>query len=343
VPRYSCAIHIHTSYSDGTSALDDLIPWARNAGINVLLITDHHTMAGSRFGQSGWYDNVLVIVGYEHSDKHDENHLLIFGLDEPLMAHLDADSYVHAVREKGGVCFLAHPAERRLHHPRLRAYPWTASLDLPFDGIEVWNYLSSWAEGLSPRSVLLDYLFPDRHGGVPDARAIEMWDRIAERRPVAAIAGLDAHARIQQWGILRGKVFPYLHGFQRVRTCVETHEPLTGHDDVSDSLTVLDHLANGRSFMGNNKVGSLDTIRFEIDFVTRPFWGHREWCDESVRLSVSMGARATVGLWRSGKPYSFKRGKAVQFTLDSPGIYRISATRNGRLWFMTNHLRLESG
>lgn len=340
MPWYSCALHIHTLYSDGTAGVGDLIPRAKKSGIDVLLVTDHHTMAAKRFGQTGWQDGVLVIVGYEHSDIHDENHLLVFGIDEPISPDLDAATYVREVRKKGGISFLAHPTESRSHHPKMRAYPWTASLDLPFDGIEVWNYLSSWAEGLSPRSIPFDYLFPDRDGGRPDKRAVRIWDRIAEQRSIAGVAGLDAHAKIHRWGFFRGRIFPYVHGFKRIRTCIECDHPLSGKDVEADTIQVLSQLAQGCSIMGNNRIGPLESVHFAFNGHERAHWGHTIRLSGSIDVKLLMGSRASVCLWRSGKPDSVKRGRSVRFRLRSPGIYRITATRFGAMWFMTNHLRL---
>ena len=48
------ALHMHTSYSDGSGSVEDLAHAARAAGLRWIIITDHDTLAGQRYeGASG--------------------------------------------------------------------------------------------------------------------------------------------------------------------------------------------------------------------------------------------------------------------------------------------------
>lgn len=337
--KYVCAIHLHTRYSDGNADVAEIVTEARRAGVDVVMITDHHTMAASKHGFAGWHEGILVIVGYEHSDKRDENHLLVFGLKETLDSGLEANEYVRAVRERGGLSFVAHPTEERKHHPGLRPYPWTASMALPFDGVEVWNYLSAWAEKLSPWSMLFYYLFPDLAAGHPDSAALSLWDRLQEERQTPGLAGLDAHALKYRWGPFRATVFSYSHCMARVLTCVETREPLSGSHDERDPRLILKHLAKGNGYMGNQRMGALKELRSTMNGSEGIVWGETfPSTGGALRLECPWTVKAT--LIRSGEPVAGTTGKKLCFAIDSPGIYRVELRRRGRTWVISNHFRV---
>ena len=39
-------LHVHSRYSDGTLFVKELVPMAAKAGLSVMALTDHDTMAG---------------------------------------------------------------------------------------------------------------------------------------------------------------------------------------------------------------------------------------------------------------------------------------------------------
>ena len=42
----SCVVHVHSTYSDGTASVPELLETARDAGVDAVLLTDHDTLAG---------------------------------------------------------------------------------------------------------------------------------------------------------------------------------------------------------------------------------------------------------------------------------------------------------
>ena len=103
-------IHIHSNYSDGTKTIEEIAQIGETAGLDYLMFTDHMTLQPQRDGLERFHGKVAVIIGYEIEDARNENHYLAFGLDEELPAGLAAREYVSAVREKGGLGVIAHPA-----------------------------------------------------------------------------------------------------------------------------------------------------------------------------------------------------------------------------------------
>src|SRR5262245_53773003 len=104
----SCVVHVHSTYSDGTATVPELLSATRDAGADALLLTDHDTLGARRDGWEGMQGGVFVLVGVEISPKG--GHYLAFGLDEELQhTGRSAGDVAAAVRAVGGVGFAAHP------------------------------------------------------------------------------------------------------------------------------------------------------------------------------------------------------------------------------------------
>ena len=52
---YRMALHIHTRYSDGSGFVREIVAAGREAGLDVLVISDHNTLAARSEGWAGWH------------------------------------------------------------------------------------------------------------------------------------------------------------------------------------------------------------------------------------------------------------------------------------------------
>ena len=77
----SCVVHLHSTHSDGTGTVPEIARAAARAGADVVLLTDHDTMAARRLGEEGWYGDVLLLAGDEISPVG-RDHYLAFGTDD---------------------------------------------------------------------------------------------------------------------------------------------------------------------------------------------------------------------------------------------------------------------
>ena len=50
----ACVAHVHSTYSDGTATVAELVNAAEVAGADCLLLTDHDTGEARRRGEEGW-------------------------------------------------------------------------------------------------------------------------------------------------------------------------------------------------------------------------------------------------------------------------------------------------
>ena len=104
----SCVVHVHSTYSDGSATVPELLSAAREAGADAVLLSDHDTLGARRDGWEGLHDGVFLLVGIEISPK--QGHYLAFGVEEePSHVGRTAVEIAAAVRAAGGVGFAAHP------------------------------------------------------------------------------------------------------------------------------------------------------------------------------------------------------------------------------------------
>ena len=345
-----CVVHVHSTYSDGTAGVDELVAAAAAAGANAVLLTDHDSLAARRDGWEGRHDGVTVLVGTEVSPK--QGHYLAFGVDAEIPhAGRSALEIAAAVRAAGGVGFAAHPFSRggRMLVPGLARrivlpHGWPA-LDDPrgCDGIELWSLTTDAAEGWrTPREALRWLRDPEAAiAGGPPAHHLRAWDALSARRRVPAIGGLDGHAP----GIrVRGRVrSPLSH--RRTFGLLQTHllcdRPLSG-DPEADWGTVLAALASGAAWLACPYVA--------------PARGARVWVEGAEGSIIAMGAEAParravlrvrlartadVRVLRDGAPFHEGRAAAMDVDVETRGVYRVEARIDGQLWLLSNpvHLR----
>ena len=346
----SCVVHLHTTYSDGTATVGEVVEAARAAGVDLVLLTDHDSLDARRDGWEGRHDGVIVLVGTEVSPK--QGHYLAFGVDREIPhAGRSALDIAEAVRQAGGVGFAAHPFSRggRMLLPALARrivlpHGWPALEDpRGCDGIELWSLTTDAAEAWRTPAEALRWLRrPETALATgPPARHLRRWDALSGRRRVPAIGGLDGH----QPGIrARGRVrspLPHRRTFELLRTHLLCERPLTGDVDA-DWVTVLAALRAGAAWLACPCVA--------------PAVGARLWAERNDGTVVPMGSEAPAGhaVLRVRLPQAADlrvicdgailhqaHGAALELEIDGPGAYRIEARIDGRLWLLSNpvHLR----
>jgi hypothetical protein len=106
-----CALHVHTTESDGWLTPDKQRRYHAWGGFDVLAITDHDRFTPEPAGS----DDMLIIGGTELSMKAPKSggplHLLGIGITaQPAVDyHATLAEAARAVREAGGIPYLAHP------------------------------------------------------------------------------------------------------------------------------------------------------------------------------------------------------------------------------------------
>ena len=192
----SCVVHVHTTYSDGTATVPELLAAAREAGAEAVLLTDHDSLAARRDGWEGMHDGVFLLVGTEVSPR--VGHYLAFGVaDEISHAGRSPREIADAVRAAGGIGFAAHPFSDGGHmvYPPVarrivRPHGWPA-LEDGCDGIELWSLTTDAAEAWTTPAEAWRWL-RDPEAAVaagPPADHLRRWDELSARRRLPALGG----------------------------------------------------------------------------------------------------------------------------------------------------------
>ncbi len=147
--------HCHTTFSDGSLKPEELLDQACKNKLKFLSITDHHSVSAHLYIDKNKlmdkypYNSIKLISGIEINCllKGCLVHVLGLGIDiysnsllpyingeSPVGNNLQATSVCKAIKEAGGLSFLAHPARYRVAFDILIE----EALLIGIDGIEVW-------------------------------------------------------------------------------------------------------------------------------------------------------------------------------------------------------------
>lgn len=357
--EYSGSIHLHSKFSDGSGTVSEIGNYARESGLDFVILTDHNNMKAKEKGFEKWFDNTMLIVGYEINDMQNKNHYLVFGMDEVVGTYeklpdgdlgnrLSAIEYVTKVKEKGGIGFLAHPHEKRKHLPGHPAYPWTAWESEDFTGIEIWNHMSEWAEGLNESNKLQRFLHPLKSITAPMEITLKKWDELNTKRKVVALGGIDAHAHKHNVMGFVFEIFSYKILFKSIRTHVFVDREIMKGDKKNyefDKKQIIDALGSGRSFIVNNYYGSGTGFRFIAEYNGEHYtMGDEIKFDENKNKKIIfrtfLPSEAKIKLIKDGKCLDELVGFDCIWDSDEKGAYRIEAWKGDKGWIFSNHIRV---
>lgn len=343
------AVHMHSDYSDGSLPIPEIAEIAAQKPLDFLMFSDHNTLEPKRKGCEGWHGKVLVLIGYEINDPDDRNHYLAFQVNEEFPEGLRATEYVKRVKEAGGFGIIAHPAEKRQFSDAYPPYPWTDWEAEGFDGIEIWNQLSEWIEGVTRRNIGWRILHPLRSIRFPVWETLERWDRLNLSRRVVGIGGIDVHAfRYKILGLFPVEIYPYKVQFRSIRTHILTDVPLRDEDSLlpfqEAEKALFKALRLGRCFIVNNALGDGRGFRFWAESKSEKWnMGDRAVISGHTTFHVQIpGQVSWTRLLRNGQLIHSECCKELSHTIDVPGVYRVEVFRRKKGWIYSNPIVFES-
>jgi hypothetical protein len=348
-------LHAHTVYSDGEATHDEVAAAAIQAGLDAVWVTDHNVYAqgldGYRYHQG---KRVLLLVGEEIHDQirvPQKNHMIVLEAGRELATFASRPQrLLDAVRQAGGLAYLAHIVDPAAPLFREADLSWEdMNLQGPF-GIEIWNTMSEFKGHLtSVPSALWHTYVPDASPVGPYPEALARWDALlAAGKQVTAIGGADAHGLRIHVGPLRAVIFPYEYLFRAINTHILTDEPLSGDAEV-DRKRISDALRLGRCYVGYGRPASPRGFQFTA---------HSDRGEATMGDSVScrLGATLQVHVPRPAEIRLLRHGSLVRrwsstdnavHTVTEPGAYRVEALLpyRGRLrhWILSNPVYLVPG
>jgi hypothetical protein len=327
----TCVIHVHSTHSDGSGTVRQIAHAAQRAGIDVVLLTDHDTLAAKRLGEERWYDGVLVLVGEEVSPT-DRDHFLAFDIDQEINRRLTGPQICDAVRAAGGFGFAAHPFSRgskRFRRPGIKF----GDPDC-LDGIELWSFLNDTGERVRSLRDLARMIWAPQHaiGGPPEDN-LRAWDRLCQAGRVVAIGGLDAH----QFGLRIGgrvplRLMSYKRSFKQLHTHVLCERAPT-RELEHDRALVYDALREGRCYIANDQVADARGFAFSADDV--PMGGEKSY-QRGVSLHVRTPQVAEIRLLRDGEVIATANSNELHHSIERHGIHRVEVSLGTRPWIYSN-------
>jgi hypothetical protein len=346
----SSVIHVHSKYSDGSGEIPEIASYASEVGVDIVLMTDHNTLRPLKDGLEGWYGNTLVLIGTEINDQRNENHYLAFGISNTYDNRLPASEYVKRIKEEGGIGFVAHPFEKRSHMKEHPPYPWTAWESEDFTGIEVWNHMSEWMEGLTEQNKYQRFVHPLKSVSAPDPKALKIWDEIAMKRRVVGIGGVDAHAHKQNvLGFFEVEIFPYKVLFKSVRTIIICDKELKRDNSPSsiaeNKTLVYRALRGGRCYIGNFYHADTKGFRFFAEAGDRIYQMGEAipTTPKKARFRVNLpNVIGEINLVKNGEVIDSTIGSESIWEIVNHGIYRVEVYLDSNAWIFSNHIRFGS-
>lgn len=251
--------------------------------------------------------------------------------------------YVCQVRDLGGFGIIAHPDESRAHIDKYPAYPWKIWESECFDGIEIWNQMSEWMEGLTHKNKYWRVLHPRKSIIAPKNETLEKWDKINIKRKVVGIGGVDAHGYIYKiFGIIPFTVFRYKISFKTIRTHLLLEEPLIQGEDFEEALQkIYKAILNANCYVSHHYFGDASTFRYWADNgKEQAIIGESIELNKEIYLHVFNPRPAKTHLVYNGKVLNTGEGKDIKFVIKKPGVYRVESYIDGRPWIISNHIRV---
>ncbi len=328
-------VHVHTKYSyDCKIPVSKVLKAAHKNGLDYLTINDHSTYDTRKDVAIKNEKDIFVIVGTEVNDQDKNNHYLVFN-SEKMITKCDAKKYIKEYKEDGAICFAAHPIDNR-KTTKFRSYIWTDKTINDFDGMEIWNFLSSWIGNIVPKlNGIFFVLFPTFCVKKPFQESLEFWDELNnDGNKKSAIGSVDAHSeKIRKFGI-NFKFLTHKYLFGTVRTNV-----LINLESKLNNKTILMALKNGNSYIVNYKLGNPHNFFGGISNQNEnAIFGEEIKFSDNLYFYFRLPKIARVKIFRNGKKMASRLDEKGKFKIEKKGNYRLEISRFGYSWIFTNNI-----
>jgi hypothetical protein len=183
---YRGVMHLHSYLShDSEGTLNDLIPAAKNNGIDFMFLTDHPRYDLDTFprGYHGLYDGVLIEAG---SEKHG---YVAWPLDSVVIdLKTDPDTIAKNIVENGGIVFFSHTEEKRNwgnpYYQGMEIYNFHTDTKDETLAPQIFNFL---VNGKKYRIWALRQMFDEQ------TRILARWDSLNMTRKMVGFSAVDTH------------------------------------------------------------------------------------------------------------------------------------------------------
>ena len=333
--EYRGVIHVHTLYSDGGGSYGDIAAAAQSLDVDFLITTDHNTVKPLKEGQGGYYGDVMIIPGVEHSVDHGAGHYLAIGenITKVRSKKISSDIVYQENVEKGNMIFLAH-----IYHPTHNSWQnWNID---SFTGFELFNLDENWRNKLTIwgiNRILADaVLYPYDDNVLTSLisfpeKQMKKFDELTQIRNVIGIGSVDAHSKKLISGHNVPGVPSYESMFKLVQTVILTKEPFNG-DYNHDKKIVMEALRKGHCYVGFPGFGPVRGFFFSaVEGLPRKVCGDSLYLVESAEMDISLPVKkdVIVQVVKDGEViHEYENKREIHFVVNEPGVYRVQAMKN---------------
>lgn len=341
---YPGAIHVHSTYSDGTGTIEEIAKAAKKAGLSWVVVTDHNNMKG----KEGIYDGVCVIIGEEISPDG-ENHYLALGIKTPISPDMLVVDYIRQVKKQGGFGFVAHPDENEFRKNSYKAIRWLDWTIKDFGGIEIWNQFSNWADYYDDKNlfkIIKAFLFRNNVLSGPTDNVLAWWDNLnnENKEIIPAIGGVDAHALKIKKMFLTVKIFPYQSTFGTITNFIHLDNSLP-EDFESRKNVILNAIKLGKNLIMNRVWNVSSSCGCPIFCIKNEFQkvydGDYIKLDSSTKMIINLPRTADVRVIHNGNVILQDKIRYMEFDNLSKGKYRLEVYYKNRPWIFSNPIVVE--
>jgi hypothetical protein len=347
-----CNLHIHSIYSDGTGSYDDILDAAAQAGVEILILTDHNILVK---GVEGYYQkkgkNILLLTGEEvhNQDRQPQkDHMLVFGVDhEVAQEAYDPQHLIDSISQAGGSSFIAHPDEHDLPLLHESAITWEDWGVKGYTGFELWNGMSEFKTVSRKFSQVVRHaFFPELVAHHPPQQTLQRWDQyLTDGRHLSVIGGTDSHALHIKMGPFTKTVFPYKFHFSTINDHLLLREGLTSDLD-QDKQRVFEAIKHGSLFIGYDLPASTRGFSFKIE-------SEHGMAEQGESLLIGRSGLVHIKLPRAAETILIHNGKTlyrstkfdhIAYPVTEPGAYRVECyidfLGEKRGWIFSNPIYL---
>ncbi|MCS6837740.1 MAG: hypothetical protein NZ480_02740 [Bdellovibrionaceae bacterium] len=329
---YRGALNVRTDLSDGVLDFLSVVRAAQSAELDFL-VTGEFYRENLKLPKGGYYNQLLVLSSTEYAYLN--SRILVLGSDP-----LPVDQIGYKLSD-----WLSEPNTKNRKDFIAMLSPinaqgqltWTSEWPIGLDAIEVLNprviservYL---AHRLSAAWSFLIYPFNPQYAFLrlfeePSAE-LELWDRLNQKKSIHGFAGLDLSGRAIIFPNTYFEFPSYQTMFWLLSTHVLTRQELVGDFD-RDFPIFLKALKSGNIYfalemLGNPKGFTLYVQDGEQRHLMGDSFPYRSGQKIIYALPENVREIAEINIFRHGQKIAQLFDKKGEFSLPSPGVYRVT-------------------
>ena len=337
---YRGVIHCHTTYSDGTGTMEEVMKAANETGLDFVMMTDHDTMKPVDDGQEKWHGSSLLICGTEITPN--SNHFIVFGenrlQDVERLRLKTPQEYVDAVNAQGWFGFIAHPDHTGTKRFEIPSYRWLDWDVKGITGLGLWDLMTDWQSQLD-RDELSPDIYTDFASWLtgPRQETIERWDKLCGKGKVVGIGEIDNHNYVKEVNGKTYHVFPYETAFRTITNHILLEKPLE-KDYAKAKTQILSAVRHGSLYISFDLWDDPTDFSFEVDNgdSVAGMGDEIQLGEEKTELVAMLPEVAIINIFRDGDSIHEEEADEVLLEISEPGVYRLEAMRNDLTWILSN-------